>query len=175
MVSENESPEHSSKQTNATSAKQDPSDTSPPPRNAVIRVVKAITPYATLASLIATIVYAFIAGFQLNAMNKQFKAAKNANRINYQSMVTANRPFVVMQSVENQPFTYYNQGREVWGFYPVWINSGNTPARNVRISFEVVPLDKPMSKEFKFQWIEPINQFTLGSLIPSFRWPRTCC
>jgi hypothetical protein len=113
-----------------------------------------------------TAVYAFFACLQWVAMNKTLEAtrkgievsgqsldvAKEANQINRESFVSAQRAFVTFRGAEAvarmvDPVT--NKATDV-ELATIWENSGATPTKNMRINVNCVPRSDPLPKHFDF-------------------------
>lgn len=91
----------------------------------------------------ATTIYAIISLLQWRAIGE-------SNRINREALMSVQRAFVNLKTIEIAA-AQNTQGEHIgWSFVPQWENSGSTPTKVLRQHSNCIPRTEPLSESFDF-------------------------
>jgi hypothetical protein len=98
---------------------------------------------ATVFIAIVTFAYSCVSYRQWNAMS-------DSNEINRKAYNAAYRAFVVFNGLSAKLVFDQALQKNVWAIAPVWLNTGNSPTRDLQIFVNWCPRNQPLTNEFTF-------------------------
>jgi hypothetical protein len=98
---------------------------------------------ATVIIAILTLAYSCVSYQQWNAM-------RESNEINRKAYNAAYRAFVVFNGLSAKLVFDQAWQKDVWAIAPIWLNTGNSPTRDLQIFVNWCPRNQPLPNEFTY-------------------------